>query len=222
MHPKTSQNYQRFPALAGIIGSILFITIFTIEGILRPGYNPVGMYVSELSLGPRGYIQIANFIIYGTLLLIFAWGTRTTFRDGKASKAGPTLLTIIGICLLLSGPFVMDPASTPINQVTTSGITHQLLGAVVFLLMPISCFIFWRRFRRDPDWQNLKWWTLIATIVITSAVVLLRIVSSPLLATSELVNWVGLIQRAALVPYVVWVFTFAFALYRNTKRPAER
>jgi len=46
------------------------------------------MYVSELSLGPRGWIQIVNFVVFGLLFLFFARGVAAEFRQGKASKAG--------------------------------------------------------------------------------------------------------------------------------------
>ena len=46
-----------------MIGPALFVVTFTIEGCLRPGYRAREMFVSELSLGPRGWIQIANFIV---------------------------------------------------------------------------------------------------------------------------------------------------------------
>jgi len=115
MQQKSSRiNRRQITAWAGMIGSALFIAVFTIEGLLRPGYNPLTMYISELSLGPRGWIQIANFVVYGILFLTFTWGIATEFKKGKSSKAGPILLTIIGVCFLLSGPFVMDPASTPV------------------------------------------------------------------------------------------------------------
>jgi uncharacterized membrane protein len=213
-----SLNRRQLAVWAGMIGSILFVSIFTVEGLLRPGYNSLGMYVSELSLGPRGWIQITNFIIFGILFLIFAWGAAAEFKVGKASKAGPVLFAIIGVCLLLSGPFVMDPASALPEQMSLTGSLHQILGAIAFLLFPICCFVFWRRFRSDPNWRILRWWTLIACVVIALAVILLRIASSPVMASNGLFEWIGLIQRTALVTYTIWIFTFALVLYKRTKK----
>ena len=56
-------NQTKLAAWAGIIGPTLFLLVFTLEGWLRPGYQPQTMYVSDLSLGPRGTIQIINFIV---------------------------------------------------------------------------------------------------------------------------------------------------------------
>ena len=210
-------NLVRIGALAGMFGSAFFVVVFTIEGWLRVGYNPFAMYVSELSLGSSGGIQIANFMISGVLLLVFAFGVAAEFKGGKSSKSGPILLAVIGFCLLFSGPFVMDFASTSFAQMSLHGIVHQLLGAFVFLLMPISCFVFWRRFSSDPEWQPLKSWTLAATIIIVAAVIVLRIGPAvPPAAPNAFNDWAGLIQRAALIPYMVWIFTFALAIYKKT------
>jgi hypothetical protein len=207
-------NRRQLAAWAGMVGPALFVAVFALEGWLRPGYDPLGMYVSELSLGPRGWIQIANFVVLGVLFLLFARGVAAEFREGKASRAGPILLAIIGFSFLVSGPFVMDPASTPRDQWSWHGTLHQLFGALVFSLAPVSCFAFWRRFRDDPNWRSLQWWSLAAGMIVVTFVVLLKVGELP---PNALSGWVGLIQRAALVTYLSWVFTFAWALRTRSK-----
>ncbi len=58
---KLSITQQKIAAWAGIIGPALFVAVFIIEGLLRPDYNAFSTYVSALSLGPRGWIQIVKF-----------------------------------------------------------------------------------------------------------------------------------------------------------------
>lgn len=199
---------------AGMIGPALFVVVVTVEGWFRPNYNPVTQFISELSLGSRGWVQIINFIVLGTLLLLFASGVAAEFKNGKASKSGPIILGVIGILVFLSGPFVMDPANLPFEQMSWHGILHQLFGAFAFLLMPISCLVFWRRFRSDPNWRLLQHWTLLAGIITIGAVVLLRVGVTPPAPPSLLNQWIGLIQRIALVTFLVWIFTFALHLLR--------
>jgi hypothetical protein len=68
------------------------------------------MYVSALSLGPRGLVQILNFVVFAWLLLAFCGRGRAGFRGAAGrSGVGPALLTIIAFGYLLSGPFPMDP-----------------------------------------------------------------------------------------------------------------
>ena len=131
MNTTLTFNQRRFAAWAGMIAPMLFVVIFTIEGWLRPGYNPLAMYVSELSLGPYGWMQILNFIIFSILFLIFVRGIASEFKEGKASRFGPPLLTIIGLSFLVSGPFVTDPG-TIFLQMSWHGMIHGIFGAIVF------------------------------------------------------------------------------------------
>jgi hypothetical protein len=55
-----------------MIGPTLFVVMFTLEGWLRPGYEPLGMFISELALGPRGWIQVSNLMLFGALLRVCA------------------------------------------------------------------------------------------------------------------------------------------------------
>ena len=210
---------RQLAAWAGMIGSILFVAIFTLEGWLRSGYNPLGMFVSELSLGPGGWIQIVNFIVFGVLLLVFTWGVVDEFRDEKMSRAGLIILAIIGISFFVSGPFVMDPATTIPNLISWHGRLHSLFGALVFSLSPISCFIFFSRFRNNLKWRSLQWWTLTAGVIIAASVVLMKVGQAKLTGVPDVFGeWIGVIQRIAIITYLSWIFTFALELLRQSKR----
>jgi hypothetical protein len=183
----------RLAALAGAIAPALFVATFTIEGWLRPGYDAIAMYVSALSLGPRGWIQILNFVVVGTLMLVFALEQRW--------RAGRILLAVIALGLIASGPFVMDPMNAPRAQMTPRGLAHQLLGAVVFSLMPVTCFVAWRRFRaRAP---RFALWSLAAAAIVFTALVLLKI------AQLRFPAWLGLLERVAIDTFMLWLLTFA-------------
>jgi hypothetical protein len=212
---KTTMNQRSLAAWAGMVGPALFVTVFSIEGWLRPGYDPLSTFVSALSLGPRGWIQMANFIVLGILLFLFTRGIAAEFQSGKASRGGLILLTIIAICYFLSGPFVMDPTGTPLSQITVHGTLHGIFGAIVFLLMPTSCFVYLRRFREDPNWQSLQWWTLALGTISAAGVVLLTISTKFPDLQSIFAGWTGLIQRTAIVPFMVWIFIFALGFHRR-------
>jgi hypothetical protein len=206
---------QKIGGWAGMIGSALFISVFTLEGFLRSGYDWRSTFISELSIGPRGWIQILNFIVLGILFLIFTRGVMSEFREGKASKWGPILLAIIGLSFLVSGPFVTDVAGTPRDQMTVQGTIHGIFGALVFSLSPVSCFVFYRRFREDPNWKQLLLWTLIAGIITTVAVILLSAATKQPVQPNAFSPWNGLIQRMVIIPYLAWIFTFASVLRRR-------
>jgi hypothetical membrane protein len=186
-------------AWSGLAAPVIFVGVFTIEGALRPDYSAVSSYVSALSLGPRGWVQIASFLATGALLLAFG-------RCGELRHAtvwGARLLGVIGVGILLSGPFVMDPTGTPPRAMSLHGIVHQILGAIVFALMPITCFA--ARSSRN----RFRAWSILAGATITAAIFALKVaqLGSPVLAPM-----LGLIQRVALVTFFTWVFSLAWAL----------
>jgi hypothetical membrane protein len=182
-------------AWAGVVAPVLFVATFAIEGALRPGYSAITTYVSALSLGPRGWVQIANFIVSGLLLLAFALRTRAS------SRAGAILLGVVAVGLVASGIFVMDPMGTPRNAMTLHGRVHEILGAIVFTAMPITCVVL-----SKAGHARFRAWSLFACAVIVVAIILMKVGQ---LGTAELAVRVGLSQRIALVTFFSWLFAFA-------------
>lgn len=212
-------NRKKLAAWAGMIGPIVFILVFTLEGLFRLNYNSFEMYISDLSTGPYGWIQIVNFIILGIACLMFTYGVVDEFHDGKMAKAGFILLAIIGFSLFFSGPFITDPINTPRHLWTLHGTIHQLFGALVFLLSPVSCFVFWRCFRNNLEWKSLQLWTFAAGTIVAITVLFLKIGSiQTSFSTNDLTGWLGLIQRTTLIIYLIWIFTFALRLYRRASK----
>ena len=194
-----------------MIGAVLFVSVFAVSGWLYPDYSPTRMFVSELSLGAYGWVQILNFVLTGALLLVFGLGLAAHFSIGAAFRAGPALIQGIGVSLMASGPFTTDP-SAMFQQASIHGIVHGIFGALVFTFAPISCFVFYRAFRRDTYWRPLAVWTLASGVDLTVGVVLLKISQQP---GSGLFEWKGLVQRVILFTFMAWIFAFAFRLRRQ-------
>ncbi len=185
------------------------------EGILRSGYDPLSMYISALSLGDRGWIQVANFLVLGLLLFIFTLGLSKKFRTGKASRGGIITLYVISVLFFISGPFVMDPAETPADQMSVSGSIHGIAGGFVFLLMPIIIFVFLRRFLSDPKWHSFRWWTFLLGVIEALGVITFIYVSDIPQQPNDYANLLGLFQRIALIPFMVWVLLFGIDMLRE-------
>jgi uncharacterized membrane protein len=211
---------KQLSASAGMIGPILFVIVFILEDFFSPDYNWLSTAVSEHSLGSCGWIQITNFIVSGMLLLVFARGVAKEFNEGIASKLGPLLLTILAVCIVASGPFVTDPAPVILfsNQATWHGNVHGLLGAIAFTLMPLSCFVYYYRSRKDLKWKRFAKWSLVACFITLVGIVLLKVEQQRLLEPTAMGILVGFFQRIVLITYFSWVFSFALAIYRQSNR----
>lgn len=120
--------------ILGVVGAVLFVAVFLVEGALRPGYDPISQPVSALALGERGWIQGANFVITGLLMAGCGMGL------WRVSRLGGLLIVVFGLALVASGIFPMDQAA------------HEVAGAVVFLSLPAACVVFAVRL---PGWWRL-------------------------------------------------------------------
>ncbi len=214
-----------FLLLCGAIGPLLFIVVFLIEGATRPGYNAWQTDVSYLALSNQGWEQIANFIVCGSLCIAFAVGLRRIWRTGRASRWGPLLAGLFGLCLVVAGVFVTDPGGgyppgAPINGMpqTWHGWVHGINGAVFFLVvLPAMCFVLARRFAADP--QDHGWATysratgvLILVISIGSAIAL------PFAEHAGFPVLDGLFQRVEIIMGWVWLSLTALRLFLQERK----
>ncbi|TLY00515.1 MAG: DUF998 domain-containing protein [Thaumarchaeota archaeon] len=76
----------RASALAGIIGPVVFVTVYTVFGLATPGYSPLTQVISNLELAPYGWIQQLNFLQCGTLIIIFAVGFHGAMPEARPSS----------------------------------------------------------------------------------------------------------------------------------------
>jgi len=209
-------------AVAGIVGPAIFVVISLIGGWVQPGYSLLSDYVSALSLGDHGWVQIASFVIVGASLLLFAFTVAREFTERAVPLGGPIILAILGLGYLLSGPFVMDPPETPPGAFSWHGLAHSLLGATVFILMPVACFVFLRHFGRNPVWRCLWWPSLILGCVVAVADIAFAVITKSAVITRNpnLIAIVaadaGLLQRLAIIPFMGWIARFGARLLVGT------
>lgn len=87
-----------------------------------------------------GWIQIANFIGSGLLMLAFAVGLRRVLRGGRSGTWGPLLLGVYGAGLIIAGVLVPDPAwgfpSGAPAGVPSELSSHSAMHGVGFMLAP--------------------------------------------------------------------------------------
>lgn len=103
-----SAGVTRWLLLAGIVGPVIFVLVFLVDGATRPGYDPVRNLVSVLSLGDGGWVQAANFVASGLLLAAFGVGLQRDPR-GQRSRWLPPLMVLTGMALAWTGLFPPDP-----------------------------------------------------------------------------------------------------------------
>jgi hypothetical membrane protein len=130
----------------GAASPVVFAATFTIDAAIQPGYSSWHDTISTLSLAQYGWVQIANFMVYGVLTLCFAEGLR---RSAALRVPAYALLVLGGLGLILIGPFRTDPVlgfppAEP-TVVTATGTVHNMGALIVFLAFPIAAVAALRR-----------------------------------------------------------------------------
>lgn len=210
----------------GAIGPLLFILVFLIEGATRPDYSAWHQVVSDLSLGPDGWMQIANFLLCGLLLLGFALGLRQVLRSGKGALWGPLLLGIGGVALILSGLFVTDPSlgyppgTATSDLPTLHGAIHSVAGVILFGSLAAASVVLARRFADDPAWRGWARYSLTTGIMVAGIFIVTNVVltldQQRILPESP----TGLLQRTAIIVGWGWIALLASRLLGHIRASA--
>ncbi|MBO0823663.1 MAG: DUF998 domain-containing protein [Actinobacteria bacterium] len=192
----------------GAVACPLFVSVFLIEGAHRPDYRPLRHPVSSLALGPRGWVQVANFAATGMLYLAGAVGlTRSPNLTGR-NRIAAAALGATGIGLLGSAAFRTDPVSgyppgTPAvsAKTTTTGNLHTAAGMPIFLGIPAAAAAYaWQAVRGGrPGWAVYSAATTVA--MLTG----MGLAGQGFGQVPRLVNYAGLFQRAAIVAGFSWL-----------------
>jgi hypothetical membrane protein len=63
-----------------------FVLVFTILGLLRPGYSPINQVVSNLGIGQDAWILNTDLVVFGLLSMLFAIGFYQAMRKSIGGK----------------------------------------------------------------------------------------------------------------------------------------
>jgi hypothetical protein len=152
----------RAQGLAAIVAGPLFLAVIAVLtlveldfmhglgwGFTRDDQVP---WPSGLALGSYGAVQIANFVLAGTLLALFVRGFRRELPATRSGRIAVVLLATIAVGIAVSG-FPTDRATAAGDAPNTwHGYLHVIAFVVVALsslLAPIATAV---ALRRNPSW----------------------------------------------------------------------
>ena len=209
----------------GAIAGPFFTILWFVQGLTRADYEPMRYPISSLSIGEFGWIQVANFVVTGLLILAFSVELRRAIRSSD-SFWGPVLVGLVGTGLIGAGIFVTDPLNgyppgTPVipTERTAHGILHDLFGIPFFLGVPIACFVFARFFMRQAE-RNWAWYSRLSGIGMFAVFSVARLGFRLLPTYPELAANFGLLQRITVTIGFTWLSLLAvYMLSVQSERP---
>jgi hypothetical membrane protein len=193
----------------GVIAGPIYVTTSVVQALAHEGFDLTRHAWSQLAAGPQGWIQMANLVLSGAMVIAFSVG----LHRSSPSRWAPRLTATYGLGLVASGLLVADPsAGYPVGMPapaapTWHGIGHFVAGGIGFAAFIAACFVLARTFRRSGA-RGLAWWSRLTGIAFTAAFVGISSGSS---SPAVILAFV-----AAVIAAWAWLAGVAMHYYRNS------
>ena len=204
----------------GVWAGPAFGLVSTIDGALRAGYNPRRHPISCLALGPRGWVQTANFAVTGILTVAGAAGLSTAPDPRTRSRTVPSLIAVAGVGLMASGMFPTDPVNgyppgTPDHgtPATATSVKHNLAAVPILVGLPAAALLSAQASRRG----QARGWAAFSAATAVSAAVNVVLASAGFAGSQRLAHRAGLHQRAAIGALFGWIAAACLRALRRTR-----
>lgn len=192
----------------GVIAGPCYVVVSIAQGLAHEGFDLTRHDWSLLAAGPQGWIQMANLVITGLIVIACAVGVARCLDSWWA----PRLLALYGAGLAAAGVLVADPwAGYPVGapettQLSWHGIGHMAAAWVGFVGLIAATVVVARHLaaagRRRAAWASR---TVGACFVVGICGV----------ATGSSAQVVTLGFTAAVVAVWAWLAALAVHLYRQ-------
>lgn len=138
----------------GVLAGPFYLAVSLIQAALRDGFDLMRHPLSLLANGPGGWVQTANFVLSGLMVLAAAAGFGRVLRP--TARAVSWFLGGFGASMIVAAGFPADPVDGfpigapegPPTSISTPGLVHFVAGALGFASLAVSCFIAARAMKR--------------------------------------------------------------------------
>lgn len=200
----------------GVLAGPFYLTVGLIQAGIRDGFDLMRHPLSVLANGVGGWVQTANFVITGFMVLAAAAGLLRVL--GPKARTVSWFLGGFGASMIVAAVFPADPmdgfpVGTPAGSptsISTPGMVHFVAGALGFTCLAVSCLIAARVMsrRNAPSLARLS--------LLSGLAVLLGFFGGPALPSRSAV--VLGIWFSVLVGWA-WLAVMSRHLYRLTPDP---
>jgi hypothetical membrane protein len=206
MKPRWDQTARWLALIGGVINPIAFVLAYTVAGLLRPGYSPIHQAISDLGVGPNGWLHDTIAVLHGLLLIAFAVGFALSMRQVLTVGwrwSGAALLVLRGLAQVTTGIFTDAPATVAIHSLATIVALVSMMGAFIVIGLGLV---------RDSKWRGWGTYSLVAALVtlVLVAVEFWAFRPGTPLAPAQVG---GLLERVLSVEMLAWYVVFGWRLF---------
>jgi hypothetical membrane protein len=201
--------------VAGVIAPILFTELVIIESALRPGFNQISEEISLLGVGSYEIIQNLNFVITGSLRILFALGLARAMAGRRRRRNLLIVLSIFGVGVILAGVTLILASPYPEDSSTAISFfyVHTFVSLVAFVAIIVAQFLTWKGLDVATDrshWRSFRTYSLVSGII---SVIFLFIFFLTSFSKFE-----GATERLVVAIDLVWIEIGGFKLLSSPKK----
>jgi hypothetical protein len=199
--------YEGLLRSVGVAIPVLWFGLLFAAGALRPGYDHIRQYMTELTVGDDAWLALLDFFVVGPLVLLFA----VALMKAGGPRIGVLLIGLKGVAIVVGGLFIGD---TEIGVRTMSGVIHNLSVVIGNVAMAAGIVVV------TLAWRRAVAISMVAAAVIVIATVLLAVATPQGTGSPDapLAPWAGLLQRISMLANFAWPAVVAFAAAAPLRR----
>ena len=200
----------RLLLLTGLSGPLLFAISVVFVGSLRPDYNHVNQFMSELGETGGHFAWVMNyfgFMLSAGLVLIFVLAFRTLLPRTALNLTGTSLLVVFAISMFLAGVFSCDVECPPSERSVDQKL-HDLFSVLALPAFTAGVSTWGLSLSRIAGWRRFGTYSLVTASL--SLILLVAMVQSE--ASRE---GTGMYQRLYLGVLFLWLMAMSVRQLRE-------
>ncbi len=200
----------RLLLLAGLSGPLVFGVSVVIVAPLRPDYNHVNQFMSELGETGGHFAWVMNyfgFMLSAGLILIFVLAFRTLLPRTALNLVGTSLLVVFAISMFFAGVFSCD-VGCPTSERSVDQKLHDLFSILAFPAFTAGVFTWGLSLFRIVGWRRFGIYSLV-----TASLSLILLVAMVLSEASR--AGTGMYQRLYLGVLFLWLMAMSVRQLRD-------
>jgi hypothetical membrane protein len=201
----------------GILAPIVYIAIVVIGGLMRPGYDHITNFISDLigTGAPNRWLLDPVFGLYNVFCMAFGlgvfWRVQTVLENKRRmiGLVGATILVLTGVFGFLTLFAPEDPAGA---RMTSAGVMHIVLAALSSVTTMVSMFLLGLWFRGSKSSRGMGIYSLISVgfVLITGGITAaMGAIRGPV---------AGLMECLTIGGFMQWLFVLAMVLTGGISR----
>jgi hypothetical membrane protein len=204
----TAASLRRLGLYCGIASPVLWLGLIAVVGSVRPDFNHLTHYISELAArgsSTEALMRGVAFGFTGFLYLGFAAALLSIFPRGWMFAVAAVLIGVDGIGRMGAGVFPCDPGCIRVSGLQD---LHKLFATIGFLAGILAAILWGVLFRGLAPLRALSWFSIGSGVVALAALLLMSWKENPARVP-------GLFELIATAGLSIWVFVFAARVIRT-------